>query len=163
MARRAGPSWLVLVGDATWDTKGRFGNGVTNIVPAYRGVEAYAIESWFGAVLGDDELPDIIVARLPVRDKEELGRLISKLIRQESSRRNPESWRNRVLLLTDDEFEEYMDAVSSYALPREMRHNQLFVADEPFVDNFYLPEPVRKRLQSKTSTVLTDKIIDSIK
>ena len=157
-----GPSWLLLVGDATWDTKGRFGNNITNIVPAFRGDENYAVESWFGTVFGTDDLPDLMVARLPVRDTGELDRLVSKLVRQELGRQKPEPWRNRVLLLTDDEFEQYMDPISASGLPQEMRHDHLFVADEPLVDNFYLPEPVQKRLKSKTSTVLTDKVVSSL-
>ncbi len=157
-----GPSWLVLVGDATWDTKSRFGNGIGNILPSYRGKDDYAVESWFGAVLGDDSLPDLMVSRLPVRTVEELQTLVTKLVRQETTRQKPESWRNRVLLLTDDSFETYMEPASEYGLPPSMRHNQLFVADAPFEDNFYLPEDVRRRLKSKTSTVLTTQIIDAL-
>ena len=157
-----GPSWLVLVGDATWDVNGRLKNDVKNVMPSYRGKHPYAVESWFGAVLGDDEIPDVIVARLPVRNRTELRTLVSKLVRYEEERHTPQRWHNRALLLSDDGFEDHIAPVSQYALPQTMRHNQLFVADEPFVDNFYLPEPVRIRLKSKTSLTLTDKVIDTI-
>ncbi|MCP4549394.1 MAG: hypothetical protein GY835_23310 [bacterium] len=103
--RSPSPSYVLLVGDATWDYRDRLGYGVKNLVPTHlladsKGAES-ASDDWFVAVSGDDSLPDMHVGRLPVRSSREVENILDKILRYEASRGRAE-WKKRVLLVTDD-------------------------------------------------------------
>jgi len=59
---------------------------------------AAASDLWYALLDGDDEIPDVHIGRLPVRDQNDLEILLRKIIDYET---NPESgnWKNRILLI----------------------------------------------------------------
>ncbi|MGI6457960.1 MAG: C25 family cysteine peptidase [bacterium] len=154
------PSYVILIGDATWDYWGRYRNGVTNIIPGYREHQGYAVENWFARLDSiDDRMPDMIVARFPVRSPEELETLIQKTV---SYHRNPPTgdWYNRVFMLTDDGFENYSEELMEQWIPDGFRLTSRHISDYPLVDNIYLPEHLRIATRAKTSLEATKDIID---
>lgn len=153
------PAYVWLIGDATWDYWGFLRNNVSNIVPAYREEARYAVESWF--VLCDnpvDPVPDMMIARWPIRSAEELGILIEKNIQYQQ---NPEldDWWNRLFILTDDEFSQYTDMLVRDWIPKGFRMIRRHIADYPLIDNIYLPERLRINLRAKTSLEATADIL----
>ncbi|HQO34813.1 MAG TPA: C25 family cysteine peptidase, partial [bacterium] len=151
------PSYVLLVGDATWDHWGRYKNGIANFLPAYRGEDDYPDENWFGCLTPGDTLPEMLVARYPIRSATDLDVMIDRNIHYPKTA--SQEWMNRVLLLTDNEFEDRMDEVSLTWLPLGYEVTEIRVADYSFRDNYYLPEDVRKELKSKTSPEATDAVI----
>jgi hypothetical protein len=97
------PSFLLLVGDASSDPLDRLGHGSKNLLPAYvspRG--GYAADRWFALLTEGDRLPDISVGRLAVNTAGEAKTVVRKILEYERDERT-EPWRNRVLLIADDD------------------------------------------------------------
>ena len=154
------PSYLLLVGDATWDYWGRFKNGIMNVLPAYRGSEPYPDENWFVCLTPGDTLPEMLVGRFPVRTGEELDVMIQRTIEYQTGK--PTGWMNRVLLVTDNEFEKEMHEIFTRWLPSGYETSEVYLSDYPFRDNYYLPEDFRKAIKSKTSPKATDAVIEQL-
>ena len=95
--QRPAPSYVLLVGDATWDFKSG-----KNFVPSYyfhsRAWGQAAADSLYVAVNGNDDLPDMFIGRLPTHFEEEAKAVLDKIIRYEQ---NPllGEWRRRSLFL----------------------------------------------------------------
>lgn len=156
------PSYVVLTGDATWDYWGRFHNGIVNNLPAYQGDRNYAIENWYVRCDDpDDPLPDMVVSRIPVRTGDELRTVIDKTL---AFRDNPpiSDWLNKMLVLTDDEFEDYTDELTDKWIPQGFQLTDRHVADYLLVDNIYLPAAARAKMRAKTSLEATEDIIQRL-
>lgn len=157
--REPKPSYVVLAGDATWDYWGRYQNGIVNHLPAYQGDQNYAIENWFVRVDDlNDPLPDMVISRIPVRTGDELRTVIDKAL---AFRITPplSDWLNKMLVLTDHEFEEYTDELTSEWIPQGFQVTDRHVEDYLLVDNIYLPAAMRATTRAKTSLEATDDII----
>lgn len=96
------PSYLVLVGEGTFDHRNRMAIGDNLIGPKMVGTPhgMYESDAWFGDVVGDDGVPEIVVGRLPVLNATELDALIDKIIAYESG--SGGDWSSRVVLVADD-------------------------------------------------------------
>ncbi|MFQ6042219.1 MAG: C25 family cysteine peptidase [Candidatus Poribacteria bacterium] len=95
--RPPAPSYVLLVGDASWD----FRRG-KNYVPAYY-VHTYkwgqtATDHSYVCVNGDDPLPDLFIGRITTRTKEATRAVVEKIIRYES-RPVLGDWRRHLLML----------------------------------------------------------------
>lgn len=157
--QRPHPSYILLVGDASWDYWSRYNIGVRNYVPAYREVEKYAVENWFVRCdVPSDKLPDSIIARWPVQSATDLNTVIGKTLQYKT---NPpiDPWFNKVFVLTDDTFEKYTQELIDDWIPPSMRTIRRHIADYPLMDNIYLPERLRVQMRAKTSPRATDEII----
>ncbi|MCR4439015.1 MAG: C25 family cysteine peptidase [candidate division KSB1 bacterium] len=94
-------SYVLLVGDGSWDYKDRPRRG-GNLLPVFLRQTikwgAAASDHWYALVDGGDEVPDLFVGRLPVRHSQELAALVDKILSYE--RTSPmDAWRNRLLLI----------------------------------------------------------------
>ncbi|MBI1390436.1 MAG: hypothetical protein GC154_18520 [bacterium] len=156
------PSYVLLAGDATWDYHDRYGVGVKNFVPGYRLAPEYSVDGWYVRLDGkDDLLPDMSIARWPVRSAEELATLIHKTI--EYKERPPLGpWLNQVFMVTDDGFERYTDELASRWMPEGFRLTRRHIRDYPLVDNIYLPARLRAETRAKTSLAATEDIIHKL-
>ena len=99
--RPPAPSFVVLVGDGTWDYRDILGQGHNFIPPAVVRTEKWGLTSSdypYALVSGDDLLPDLFVGRLPVNTNVELESIIDKIIAYETS---PDmgTWRRRALFI----------------------------------------------------------------
>lgn len=122
-ARSVDPSYLVLVGDASDDfantLKGQNSpsdRSAPNFVPTQTlfsnafssAPELVASDHWFVDNLNDDTeqldfAPDMHVGRLPVGNTTELGALVTKILEYGQFGAN-DTWRNRGLVVSDDEY-----------------------------------------------------------
>jgi hypothetical protein len=76
------PTYLVLLGDASWDPKKLSAGAVkTNYVPSYGILVA---DNWYALLDGpDDVLPDLFVGRIPVETAEQAAIVIDKIMAYE--------------------------------------------------------------------------------
>lgn len=113
---RKPPTYVLLVGDATYDYKGaeeayyrEIGQSVTlvpNFVPTIHSWSMpwgeTAMDHRFVTIAGDDSLPDMFIGRLPVQRQSEVSEVVEKIIAYES---NPDTgpWQARLVLIADDD------------------------------------------------------------
>ncbi len=104
-------SYAVLFGDAYEDPKNNLGLGFTNFIPAYPYVTPdYAYENeeesfglsysdhWFGALSGDDAIPEVSIGRLPVTNLEEAEIVVQKIITYETNS-DSAAWKEKMLFI----------------------------------------------------------------
>jgi hypothetical protein len=101
----APPSYVVLVGNGHFDYKDKLGTGAPNHVPPRLAfIEAWnteeAIDDWYACVSGTDDMPDMMLGRLPVNSAAELDVVVSKIIAYESG--TPSGWNETVLFVADN-------------------------------------------------------------
>lgn len=124
------PSYLLLVGDATYDYKDYLGTGKRNFVPAHLFESILystetASDNWYAAVLGDDPVPDIFIGRITAKDTTDVITAVTKTITYNELEPAPEDeWLKRCLFVADDadEFGRYSsmcDSIISTLLPEE--------------------------------------------
>jgi len=103
------PSYLLLVGDATLDTMGYLIDLEDNVnfVPTYHLedelVGQIATDQWFVSVLGDDQLPDLFVGRIPADSVDEVDAYVDKILSYETFG-IAAHWTRRALVVADDGF-----------------------------------------------------------
>ena len=106
------PTYVVLVGDATYDYRDNLGlaaSGKADLVPTYLGyrgtlgssVGATASDNWYVCVDGDDPLPDMIIGRLCVKNNQDLQNIIDKIETYENAL--PDEWQSRVIFAVDED------------------------------------------------------------
>lgn len=86
--RTPSPRYVLLLGDATYDFKDYLGTGVQNQVPPLMIKTSYlwtASDPTYGAVNGDDPLPDLAIGRLPAATVDELRSMVEKILAYEAS------------------------------------------------------------------------------
>ena len=94
------PTYLLLMGDATFDYRNLFGGGAPSFVPSTyyharnRGHAPSDVP--YGFLDGDDLLPDLAVGRLAVGSPEEAEAAVEKIIRYDTEP-EPGPWRGRVV------------------------------------------------------------------
>jgi hypothetical protein len=111
---RPAPTYVLLLGDATYDYKDYLGTGSINYVPVYLvetpGFGPAPSDNWYVDVSGDDALPDLFVGRLSVATLQDANTVVDKVIRYETQ---PvfSDWNRRAVFVADDqvEFEDASD------------------------------------------------------
>lgn len=122
------PAYLLLVGDATWDPKNNLGRSDwVDLVPTaimfydLSILKYYSADAWLASFLGNDQSPDILFGRIPVRTAAQADVVFNKLrAYQQSPPTGP--WRSDGYFLADvgnvtaetDSFEGEEDAAASY-------------------------------------------------
>jgi hypothetical protein len=107
----ARPTYVLLVGDATYDYRDNLGLHPAPGVPPFEIGEdldpnvysnrAYAADAWYADFEGSGDSPDVIMGRLTCRSSEEFRRYFDKLVAYERGQLG--FWNRRLLLLADDE------------------------------------------------------------
>ena len=107
------PSYLLLVGDGSFDNRKIFAVSAPNTLLTYQArnsvseVEAYATDDYFGYLEDKDGLSDITntmdiaVGRLPVNTAEEAQSLVDKLIRYMQNNKRGR-WKHQLCFVADD-------------------------------------------------------------
>lgn len=99
---RPAPTYVLLLGETSlgFDKMGLAGR--PNLVPTHlidiRGWGVAANDDYFGKVAGSDEIPDMLVGRIPAPDKATVSHVVAKIIRQEHER-SAGAWSNEALLI----------------------------------------------------------------
>ncbi|HTP10133.1 MAG TPA: C25 family cysteine peptidase [Anaerolineae bacterium] len=117
------PQYVLLVGDASYDTLDYTAPPEANRVPTFLVQTVYGGETASDvgfAQLDDDEKPDVAIGRAPARDAEQVRAFVAKTIAYEKSA-PPGEWRSRVLAVADgqeaafhDEAQHFLDQFTGY-------------------------------------------------
>lgn len=104
-------TFVLLVGDGTYDYKNILGQG-GNLIPPYEPFDDIydindisqlgAWDAFFGEFTGD-RYSEIYIGRLTVRDREELTLNVQKILKYETGETN-DLWKNRIVLVSDDDY-----------------------------------------------------------
>ena len=84
------PTYVVLLGDGTYDPKNNVDQGVVSYITPYMGfVDPWmgetATENWFVTVVGEDIWPDLFVGRMPANSLAEANAMVDKTMLYEQS------------------------------------------------------------------------------
>lgn len=122
------PTFVVLAGDGSMDYQHRLPQSGVDWIPTYlqlesivgpAGSELVAHDSHYSlnlaaVVPGDtDFIPSVFVARIPAGSAAELDQFVTKVIQYENFQAT-DTWRGRMLLVSDDEFSTGIFSASSY-------------------------------------------------
>jgi hypothetical protein len=94
------PAYVLLFGDGNFDYRNNSGAGGSNWIPPYENGDL-CTDDWFVRLDGD-YLADMMIGRLPVRSQEEADVVVDKVV-DYVQRPLFGPWRNRVLIISDDE------------------------------------------------------------
>lgn len=94
------PAFVLFVGDGNYDYKNYSLTSPGNWIPPYE-LEGIAYDDWYVSLDGDN-VPDMFLGRLPAQSRDEVQRMVEKIIRYDTEP-TLGPWRNRILLLADDE------------------------------------------------------------
>lgn len=132
------PSYVLLVGDASYDYKGNLTGANTNYVPTHLFTTQTTVESstddWFVYLVGDDLLPDMLIGRLTAQTTADLDAQIEKIINYETAIPSGD-WREKFLLIADipdegGDFEAVADNFAdNYITPAGFEVSKCYVND----------------------------------
>ena len=100
------PAYVLLVGDGTYDPKQYYAQSPRTIIPPYLA----EVDPWLGEAASDnrfvtldggDNLPDMLIGRLPVNTLTETHIVVNKIVNYEDSPA-PGAWNNRTIFVADD-------------------------------------------------------------
>jgi len=100
------PTYVLLVGDGSFDPKLYRADSPTTFIPPYLAdvdpwTSETAADNRYVTVDGDDALPDMLIGRLPVKTLAEAQTVVSKLVQYETQPL-PGGWNADVVLVADD-------------------------------------------------------------
>jgi uncharacterized repeat protein (TIGR01451 family) len=144
------PSYVLLVGDGTFDFKDIYGRGERTYIPPYLA----SVDPWMGetaadnryvAVHGEDIFPDMHLGRMPVSKPPEAAAMVDKVITYETTSPSGD-WTQRVLFVADNPD----DAGDFYALSDSVIDDHL--------PGPYIPDRIYYRQTHSTGSVVKSAI-----
>jgi hypothetical protein len=128
------PRYIVLVGDATFDSRNYIGGGAADFVPTKlvpTSLIRTASDSWF-TDFDFDGISEISIGRLPARSSDEAATMVQKIVAYETAAPNAD-WTHRAVFVSDADpsldFAGNIAALRS-ALPAELQVEDVNVATE---------------------------------
>ncbi|EIJ42707.1 Peptidase family C25 [Beggiatoa alba B18LD] len=122
------PAYVLFIGDANQDYLNRLAGGI-NYVPTYilktPRLGDTASDNWFVSVSGDDQLPDLIAGRIPVRTQAQVEAVTDKIIAYTQPSTTTDNWQKNVLFVADNEteFEAVSNYLITYRIPNQIAHS----------------------------------------
>jgi hypothetical protein len=137
--QRPSPTYVLLVGDASFDYRGNLPESRINYVPTHLFISQSdyletSSDDWFACVAGDDILPDMLLGRLSAETPGEVRAIVDKIIGYETGL-DQGDWRERALLVADNpdeggNFEAYCDVLAdNYFLPAGFEAEKVYVTE----------------------------------
>ena len=109
------PHYLLLAGDASYDPKNYFGQGLNDLVPTKlidTALMEAASDDWLADFNGDG-MADLAIGRLPVRTAADINTMVGKIVNYENTAPDPPGPTSGALLVADTSFEAQSSAVQS--------------------------------------------------
>ena len=100
------PRFVLLMGDGTYDMRHYLPDTATTYIPPYLAfidtlLGEAASDNRYVAFIGDDNLPDMAIGRMPANTLDEAMRMVNKTISYETHPK-PGGWNHNVLFVADD-------------------------------------------------------------
>jgi hypothetical protein len=130
------PTYVLLVGDGTYDYQDNEDLGGKNYVPTYMvhslDFGETGCDNWFVCLDGEDDiLPDMFIGRLPVYTTEQLDTVVSKIINYETAPSG--DWTKNITFVADNLegiFVAMSEGLAEY-LPPEYQANKIYLDNYP--------------------------------
>ena len=94
--------YVLLLGDGIYDQRSNSYASKYNIVPTMMEwtfeVGMTISDNWFVCIVGDDDLPDLSIARIPVWEKEQIAPVFEKTMQYHTDKQFNDLWRRHILL-----------------------------------------------------------------
>ena len=123
--------YVMLLGDACQDEREESYQKEYSIIPAKfnwsYSVGATVDDNWYSCIVGDDELPDIILSRVPVWSKEQIRPTLEKTIHYNQNPNYNDVWRNHVMLIAGgQQFLEQNERLSDSYISNDYRITRIY-------------------------------------
>jgi uncharacterized repeat protein (TIGR01451 family) len=129
------PTYVVLVGDGTYDPKGYVSTGVVNYLSPYLA----NVDPWLGetaadnryvSLVGDDVWPDMVLGRLPVNSAAQADIIVAKTTTYEENQHR-QGWNSHLVFVTDNpdeggNFYAFSDDVLNNYVPEQYSTTRLY-------------------------------------
>ncbi len=151
------PMFVLLFGDGSYDYKNNSGTSTGNWIPPFQDQDLTS-DDWFVCVVGDDQLPDMAIRRLPVQTSFDAQTVVGKLIAYDA---DPEAgdWQSRVLLIADDTFNaDDMTLIETMFANDSEEMAARFLPTNVNIDKLYLQEfPLEGRFKPRARDAFVDR------
>ncbi|MCK4359061.1 MAG: hypothetical protein KAW92_10055 [Candidatus Cloacimonetes bacterium] len=133
--------YVLLLGDACYDERDSSPDKKYSIVPTKMSWSyhfgATVNDNWFACIVGDDELPDLAIGRIPICEKEQIAPVLEKTIHYNTEPNFNDVWRNHCMLIAGGEgtFEEQNESLKKEYIPDEFRVSRIYAQqshDHPY-------------------------------
>jgi len=158
------PSYLCLLGDATFDPKNYIGFGTPDLVPTYsnyydssNGPQQYNSDDFYALLDGPgDILVDLSVGRLPAGSTSEAAILTGAKLRAYERGQEFDMWRARAILCADDAVQRQeidpvgnghviqMERLDGFHLPYPVERAKVYLNDFAFSDTTHQSKPAAR-------------------
>ncbi|MFC1849126.1 C25 family cysteine peptidase [candidate division CSSED10-310 bacterium] len=128
-------TYVVLLGDSTWDHKDYLGYGVQSYLPtSYFVTPSLGVttnDHWFTRLTGGDDLADIHLGRFPVQTAAQAQAMVDKITSYASQR---STWKDNALFIADNTdaagcFECATDEIIQQDLPATVNSETIYLSD----------------------------------
>jgi hypothetical protein len=136
--RKPSPTYVLLIGDASFDYKHYWEDGENDLLPTHLFENSInstetSSDNWYGCIIGDDVLPDMLIGRIPVRTNDQLNVITNKIINYESNS-DADNWNKNVVFVADNadgggNFEDLSDRFSDTFIPEDFNSTKIYLID----------------------------------
>ncbi len=133
--------YVLLLGDACYDERPTSPQKEYSIVPTHMSwsyhVGATVDDNWFVAIVGDDELPDLAIGRIPIWETEQILPVFAKTIQYNTQPNFNDNWRNHLMLIAGGSgvFEDQSQRLNKNYIPKSFRVSRIYAQadhDDPY-------------------------------
>ncbi|MBC8526941.1 MAG: hypothetical protein H8D22_08835 [Candidatus Cloacimonetes bacterium] len=134
--------YVLFLGDACNDERDTSPKKKYSIVPTKMSwtyhFGATVDDNWFVSIVGDDELPDLAIGRIPIWEKEQIAPVLEKTIQYNTEPNFNDVWRNHCMLIAGGAgiFEEQNERLKKKYIPDEFRVSRIY-AQRPHNDPYW--------------------------
>ena len=124
--------YVLFLGDGCSDERDSSPKKKYNIVPTWQSwafeIGATVDDNWFVCIVGDDELPDLSIGRLPIWEKSQIADVLQKTIQYNSNQNFDRFWRNHCVLIAGggDEFSDYNEDLKNRYISNHYRVSRIY-------------------------------------
>ncbi|MBN2009624.1 type IX secretion system sortase PorU [candidate division KSB1 bacterium] len=142
------PGYVLLIGTGDYDYRNILDPVDNNWIPPYQSDDMYEVDSrarddYYVCVSGDDDIMDLAIGRLPVRNPDQARIAVRKIIDYHNTPA-PGDWRNSITMVADDVHGEYADVyepehttdteqIINRVIPESFNINKIYLIDYPEV------------------------------
>ncbi len=137
------PTYVLLLGDATFDPKDNYGLGDLNFIPTYLAavdpwMRETAADNRYVTVSGDDRWPDMLIGRLPANSLEEANVMVAKTLAYERTMGGAD-WNNHLTFVAGEQpdpqgagnFHDLSDDIVDHFVPGTYTVSKIYLGSIP--------------------------------